>query len=57
LPDGTVDMSFEVAGLLEITPWIPTWGDTIEVLEPVELRERIAAASPAQRMDCRDLRR
>ena len=25
----------------EITPWILTWGDTAEVLEPVELRERL----------------
>jgi predicted DNA-binding transcriptional regulator YafY len=49
--DGTVEMSFEVAGLLEITPWILTWGDTVEVLEPPELRERLAtlAIGMAQR--------
>ena len=41
--DGTVELSFEVAGLLEITPWILTWGDTVEVLEPIELRERMTA--------------
>ena len=32
-----------MAGVLEITPWILTWGDTVEVLEPVELRERMTA--------------
>jgi predicted DNA-binding transcriptional regulator YafY len=41
MPDGTVELSFEVAGVLEITPWILTWGDTAEVLEPLELRERL----------------
>jgi len=43
LPDGTLELSFEVAGVLEITPWILTWGDTVEVLEPTELRERMRA--------------
>jgi predicted DNA-binding transcriptional regulator YafY len=38
---------FEVAGLLEITPWISTWGDTVEVLEPVELRQRVSAIAVA----------
>lgn len=47
LPDGSVDMWFEVAGLLEITPWILTWGDTVEVLEPLELRERLSAIAMA----------
>jgi predicted DNA-binding transcriptional regulator YafY len=48
LPDGTVELCFEVAGTLEITPWILTWG---EVLEPAVLRERLAAtaSSMAQR--------
>jgi proteasome accessory factor B len=43
--DGTVDLTFEVGGLLEITPWILTWGGTVEVLTPAELRHRIAAAA------------
>jgi predicted DNA-binding transcriptional regulator YafY len=51
LTDGTLELSFEVAGLLEITPWILTWGDTAEVLEPLELRERLTtiALGMAQR--------
>ncbi len=44
-PDGRVELCFEVVGLLEITPWILTWGDTIEVLEPAELRERLATVA------------
>jgi predicted DNA-binding transcriptional regulator YafY len=40
--DGTVELAFDVAGVLEITPWILGWGDTIEVLEPQALRERFA---------------
>jgi predicted DNA-binding transcriptional regulator YafY len=42
MKDGAVELSFDVAGLLEITPWILTWGDTVEVLEPVQLRQRLA---------------
>jgi predicted DNA-binding transcriptional regulator YafY len=40
--DGTVELCFEVAGVLEITPWILTWGDTVEVIEPTGLRDRLA---------------
>lgn len=47
-PDGTVDLTFEVGGLLEITPWILSWGGSVEVLAPAELRQRIAAAARAQ---------
>jgi len=31
-----------VAGTVEITPWILGWGETVEVLAPRDLRERIA---------------
>jgi predicted DNA-binding transcriptional regulator YafY len=47
MTDGSVELSFEVAGVLEITPWLLTWGDTAEVLEPLELRERITAIAIA----------
>jgi proteasome accessory factor B len=43
--DGTVDLTFEVGGLREITPWILGWGGAVEVLAPVELRRRVAAAA------------
>ena len=42
LPGGGVEMVVTVAGTLEITPWILGWGDAVEVLSPVELRERVA---------------
>lgn len=31
-----------VSGTVEITPWIRSWGADAEVLEPAELRRRIA---------------
>jgi predicted DNA-binding transcriptional regulator YafY len=43
--DGSVDLAFEVGGLLEITPWILGWGDSVEVLAPLELRERVACVA------------
>ncbi len=56
LHDGSVDMWFEVAGLLEITPWILSWGDTVEVLEPLELRQRVSAVAMAMaRLDSRKM--
>jgi predicted DNA-binding transcriptional regulator YafY len=46
--DGTVDLTFEVGGLLEIKPWILGWGGAVEVLSPAELRQRVAAAAREQ---------
>lgn len=40
LPDGGCTMTLKVGSLLEITPWIRSWGPDVEVLEPEELRER-----------------
>jgi proteasome accessory factor B len=42
LSDGSLEMSVTVAGTVEITPWILGWGETVEVLDPAELRGRIA---------------
>ena len=44
LDDGGVEMAVTVAGTVEIRPWILSWGDAVEVLEPDELREAVAAA-------------
>jgi predicted DNA-binding transcriptional regulator YafY len=46
-PDGTTELTFDVNGLLEITPWILSWGSSIEAIEPPELRQRIADAARA----------
>jgi predicted DNA-binding transcriptional regulator YafY len=41
--DGSVVFRATVAGPIEIRLWILSWGDAVEVLEPVELREDVAA--------------
>ena len=47
---GTVLMTLKVRGLVEITPWILSWGADVEVLGPAELRKTLAetAAGMAQ---------
>jgi hypothetical protein len=47
LPDGTVELYFGVAGMLEIMAWNLTSGDTIEVLESPELCARLTEVSQA----------
>jgi predicted DNA-binding transcriptional regulator YafY len=37
-------MTVTVAGIVEIRPWILSWGDGVEVLEPPALREAVAGA-------------
>jgi predicted DNA-binding transcriptional regulator YafY len=44
LPDGGVEMAVTVAGTVEIRPWILSWGDAVEVIEPAELRDAVATA-------------
>jgi predicted DNA-binding transcriptional regulator YafY len=44
LDDGRVELIVQVAGIVEIRPWIMSWGDAVEVLEPPELREVVATA-------------
>lgn len=45
LPDGGVELTVRVAGIVEIRPWILSWGDQVEVLEPPDLREAVATAA------------
>ncbi len=40
--DGTLDFAVTVAGTMEITPWILSWGAEVEVLSPPQLRDKIA---------------
>lgn len=44
LPDGRLEMTVRVAGIVEIRPWILSWGDQVEVLEPEDLRDAVSAA-------------
>jgi proteasome accessory factor B len=46
--DGTVDITYEVGGLLEITHWVLGWGAAVEVLAPFELRKQVANTVRAQ---------
>jgi predicted DNA-binding transcriptional regulator YafY len=42
LDDGRVELALTVAGIVEIRPWILSWGDAVEVVTPPELREAVA---------------
>jgi predicted DNA-binding transcriptional regulator YafY len=44
LAEGRVELAVTVNGIVEIRPWILSWGASVEVLEPAELREAIAAS-------------
>lgn len=44
LDGGGLELTVTVAGTVEIRPWILSWGDGVEVLEPLELREAMALA-------------
>lgn len=41
-PDGGVEMTVRVASTVEILPWVLGWGATVHVLEPTDLRHRVA---------------
>lgn len=41
--DGSLEWRATVSGTVEIRLWILSWGDDVEVLEPVALREDVAA--------------
>ena len=42
-PDGGLLWRSTVSGVIEIRLWILSWGDDVEVLEPPELRQQVAA--------------
>jgi predicted DNA-binding transcriptional regulator YafY len=44
LPDGSVELTVRVAGIIEIRPWILSWGEAVEVLDPPELRASVRDA-------------
>jgi proteasome accessory factor B len=44
LPEGGLELAVTVNGIVEIQPWILSWGDGVEVLEPPELRDAVAAS-------------
>jgi predicted DNA-binding transcriptional regulator YafY len=44
LDTGGLELAVTVAGIVEIQSWILSWGGAVEVLEPGELREAVAAS-------------
>ena len=42
LDDGRIELAVTVAGIVEIRPWILSWGDAVEVVAPPALREAVA---------------
>ncbi len=47
LPDGQLELTLQLADLLEAERLILQWGGQAEVLEPTELRARLAIAGKA----------
>lgn len=43
LADGRLEVSFEAGGQLEMVQHLFSWGDTVEIVEPPELRTRMVA--------------
>lgn len=43
LLEGGCLLKLRIGGLMEITPWVRSWGPDVEVIAPVELRERFCA--------------
>lgn len=41
LPDGSLQWTAEVNGLLEILSWVRSWGDEVKVIAPDELRNKV----------------
>jgi predicted DNA-binding transcriptional regulator YafY len=47
LPDGGIEVRLEVAGEIEMRPWLLGWGANVEVLQPASLREFMAGTHAA----------
>ena len=44
LPKGRLELAVTVNGIVEIQPWIMSWGGAVEVLEPEALRKAVASS-------------
>jgi predicted DNA-binding transcriptional regulator YafY len=47
LPGGGIEVRLDVAGEVEMRPWLMRWGPNVEVLEPESLRRHIAESHAA----------
>ncbi len=43
LPDGDVELTFNVAGVEEIKHWLYSWLPNVEVIKPVWFRKKVKA--------------
>jgi predicted DNA-binding transcriptional regulator YafY len=46
-PDGSLILRFRAGGIEEMANHIATWGDTVQVLSPPMLKERLAKLGEA----------
>jgi proteasome accessory factor B len=56
-PDGSLRWRATVSGTIEIRLWILAWGDDVEVLEPLSLRDDVAATLQRALTRYEDVRR
>ena len=40
-PDGSIVMQWRLNSIIEVSRWIQSWGEGVEVLEPIDLRELV----------------
>lgn len=45
LADGSVIIGLEVCGLIELKSWLLQWGNEVEVLEPISLRDEVVKSA------------
>jgi predicted DNA-binding transcriptional regulator YafY len=45
LPDGAIELTMRLGALPEVERWVLGWGPVAEVVEPVQLRKRVADAA------------
>ena len=42
LPDGRLQMSFRVSSLVEVVPWVRSYGKQVQVVQPQELKDAVS---------------
>jgi predicted DNA-binding transcriptional regulator YafY len=45
--DGSTEITLQIGSTLELIPWIRGWGASVEVIEPLELREQLITEAHA----------
>ena len=50
-PDGSIVIRWRLNSIIEVSRWIQSWGEGVEVLEPIDLRELIYERAQAMAMN------